>query len=84
MLDKKCLTVNHDIESKDGQRSFLSSNKGGNRCPFLDCNSHKPLTDSNIEALTSIAVLLKKTHIRLILEGYTIKDGHITPPKRKE
>lgn len=39
-----------------------------------------PLTDKQEEALISLAILLKKTHIRLIVEGWKIEDGVFIPP----
>ena len=43
-------------------------------------NSNTILTPKTIEIFTGFAATLKRIHIRLIMEGYTIKDGKIYKP----
>ena len=47
MLRKK---KNHtkDIESKEGQRNFLCSNKGDGRCPSLGFNSNNEMVTDDM------------------------------------
>lgn len=40
-------------------------------------------TEKEIENFAGIYNALKQVHIRLIKEGYTIKDGKIIPPANK-
>lgn len=40
-------------------------------------------TDNQIENFVGLYNALKKVHIRLVREGYTIKDGKIIPPPEK-
>jgi len=39
-------------------------------------------TEKEIENFAGFYNALKKVHIRLIKEGYKIKDGKITPPNK--
>jgi hypothetical protein len=40
-------------------------------------------TDEQIEQFAGFAYKLKRIHERLMAEGYTIRNGQITPPKRE-
>lgn len=40
-------------------------------------------TEEGIKNIIALAKTLKRIHIRLIKEGYIIKDGQIIEPKRK-
>ena len=79
------------IESKEGERRRLYSNNVGNRFPSLElttCENSKEqenenfiLTPQTIDAFTAFALTLKKIHVRLVMEGYVIKDGQIYKPE---
>jgi hypothetical protein len=43
-------------------------------------NSDAILTPKTIEIFTGFAATLKRIHIRLVMEGYTIKNGKIYKP----
>ena len=49
-----------------------------------DQNDNAILTPKEIEVFTGFASTLKKIHIRLIMEGYTITEDGIVPPKDKD
>lgn len=40
-------------------------------------------SDEAIKNITNLAEIFKKIHLRLISEGYTIKEGKIIPPKKE-
>jgi len=40
-------------------------------------------TDQGIKNIIAFSDTIKRIHIRLIKEGYIIKDGEIIPPKEK-
>ena len=44
----------------------------------------RTFTQEQKHALINFARILKQIHIRLVIEGYTIKDGKITPPKKED
>ena len=52
----------------------------------LDNNEHEGnnavVTPKTIDIFSALAVTLKRIHIRLIAEGYEIKDGKITKSER--
>jgi hypothetical protein len=77
------------VESKEGERRLLSSNEAIMRSPSLGVdevadheglNPNAILTPKTIEIFTGFAATLKKIHIRLVMEGYTIKAGKIYKP----
>ena len=43
----------------------------------------RTFTKEQKEALINFARRLKEIHIRLVIEGYKIEDGKITPPEWK-
>jgi hypothetical protein len=82
--------IDSTVESKEGERGPLCCNKANVRSPSLGVDEFKTeetlLNSSNIinrktiDIFTGFAVTLKKIHIRLIMEGYTIKSGIIYKP----
>lgn len=56
-LDKRKNTADTDFEPNEGERTLLSSNKGGIRSPSLDLGIHPDSTeDQLISILTDILV----------------------------
>lgn len=78
------------IEPKEGERGLLFRNKANVRSPSLgfdevkseesELNPNAILTPKTIEIFTGFAATLKKIHIRLVMEGYIIRDGRIYKP----
>lgn len=59
------------------------------KIPYQSNNQHplppkRTFTKEQKQALVRFARILKQIHIRLVIEGYTIKDGKITPPKNED
>ena len=42
------------------------------------------MTEDVLQGLTEFGLVLKKIHMRLISEGYTIENGKIIPPKEEK
>ena len=88
--DKGSINNGVKVEFKEGERGPLSCNKAIVRSPSLDVDSYKHedvelapnaiITPKTIEIFTDFSVTLKKIHMRLLMEGYTIKDGMIYKP----
>ncbi len=57
---------------KEGQRALLCSNIAPSRCPSFG--------DEAVKNFVEYSHVLKRIHIRLINEGYIIKDGKIYKP----
>lgn len=71
---------NLNMESKEEQRMSLYCNKTTHRCSSLD--NDRTFSKKEIDAFIDFAKILKRIHVRLIMEGYTIENGKITPPKQ--
>jgi hypothetical protein len=83
--DKSSNNIGPNVESKEGERGLLSCNKVNVRSPSLGVdtpeeNTNAILTLKTIEIFTGFAATLKKIHIRLVMEGYVIKNGKIYKP----
>jgi len=66
-------------------RSLLCSNNDVNRGSALGFNPAtdlpiEPLSEESITAVIDFAKILKRIHIRLVMEGYVIQDGKIYKP----
>lgn len=79
------------VESKEGERlqKPLCCNKANVRSPSLDVDAQVVICEEDTRAvlapetiniLGQFALTLKKIHIRLLMEGYVIKDGKIYKP----
>lgn len=44
-------------------------------------DNHPKFSDEQIERFAGLALVLKNVHERLIMQGYTIRDGRIMPPQ---
>ncbi len=45
-------------------------------------NTQKPFTKQTIEAIERLGGVLKRIHVRMLREGYVIKDGAIVPKQK--
>jgi hypothetical protein len=70
-----------NIEPKEGQREGLCRNNSGHRCPSLA--QQREFSKEGIRNFIEWAKVLKRIHVRLMMEGYNIKDGKIRPSKNK-
>lgn len=66
-------------------RGLLCSNNDVNRGSALGFDpeggeTNKPLTEGNINSLIELAKILKRIHVRLVMEGYVIEKGRIYKP----
>jgi len=66
-----------NVTPEGGQREFLCSNKRLDRCSPLGVSVEETFTQEGLENIIGLAKILKRIHVRLIAEGYTIKDGRI-------
>ncbi len=80
MLHKNSNSSSLLLTPKGGQREFLCSNNKLDRCSPLGVFSHKVLNKENTNSFIELAKSLKQIHTRLLIEGYTIKDGVIYKP----
>ena len=60
-----------------GQREFSYSNGERGRCSPLAVSIQQTFSIEERKQFFALARILKQIHIRLIIEGYTIKDGRI-------
>lgn len=73
-LHERSICVTKELEPNEGQRGLLCSNKVPHRCPSLGLGA--------INNFVGLSQTLKSIHIRLINEGYVIKDGRIYKPTK--
>ncbi len=78
MLDKHDSPNTH-VPEMEQPPACLSSHNMGSGCSILGCIN--PIhTQEQLENLAGFAVILKRIHVRLITEGYVLKDGKFTKP----
>jgi hypothetical protein len=74
MLGKRDTVTFQYVEPNEGERILLPSNKSDSRSPSLDLS----FSTDEIASFIRFAKILKRIHIRLIMEGYTIKGNNIS------
>jgi hypothetical protein len=67
-----------NLAPEEEQPTPLCSNKDAAGCSSLGYK--RRFKESDTKSLLEVALILKRAHIRLIMEGYTIENGIITPP----
>ena len=77
MLDDNSNTQYNPLTPEGGQRGFSSSNGLSGRCSPLGVSVEETFGKQGLKNIIELAKILKRIHIRLISEGYTIKDGRI-------
>lgn len=70
--DKSSVSAN-SVESNEGERRLLSSNKANTRSPSLDVNNYI-FSEETVAALQELGEVLKRIRKRLISEGVNIDD----------
>lgn len=80
MLHKNSNISSSLLTLEGGQREFLCSNNKLDRCSPLGVFSNEILNKENKNSFIELAKSLKQIHTRLLIEGYTIKDGIIYKP----
>ena len=75
-------TLSSDVSltPEGGQRGLLCSNKQSDRCSPLGVINDIKFSPAEIKQFIGLARIFKQIHIRLLIEGYVIKDGRIYKP----
>lgn len=80
MLDKQDNNTDENIVPKEGRPTCLSSHNAGVGRPSLGYSLR--FDQTQINSLVEFALILKKIHVRLMVEGFTISEtGKLLPPK---
>ncbi|KAB2916008.1 MAG: hypothetical protein ACO1PI_10115 [Bacteroidota bacterium] len=80
MLDNQEKNINQNIVPKEGRPTCLSSDNTGVGRPSLGYSLR--FDQTQINSLIEFALILKKIHVRLMMEGFTISEtGKLLPPK---
>lgn len=65
-----------NLRSGEEQRRLLCRNNAGTRCSSLDFED-RTFSDEQIDSFIAFALVLKRIHVRLLMEGFTIENGRI-------
>ena len=66
------------LTPEGGQREFLCSNNELFRCSPSVVSRQEEFSKDDRKSFIELAQMLKRVHIRLLIEGYAIQDGLIT------
>jgi len=70
----------YSLTPEGGQRGFSCCNGELGRCSPFGVPKDITFTKEEKDQIIGLARIFKQIHIRLIIDGYTIKDGRIYKP----